>query len=69
MNIPTETELRKPIVGADFDRVPSLEKQLIMCELKGLTTKATLLRGTLRAIKITMAAEKAMQARRRYPAS
>jgi len=58
------TDLRKPIVRADFHNVPSLEAQLIMCELKGLTTKASLLRGTLRAIKITMEVENAQRARR-----
>jgi len=57
MSIPTEAELRKPIVRADFDRVPTLEKQLIICELKGLHTKADLLRGTIRAIKITLEVE------------
>ena len=57
VKIQTEAELRKPIVRADFDRVPALEKQLVMCQLKGLTTKVTLLRGTLNAIKITLEVE------------
>ena len=55
--MPSEAELRKPIVRNDFDRVDTLEQQLIMCELKGLTTKANLLRGILHAIKITLEVE------------
>lgn len=39
-------------IVADKTRVPALEKQLIMCELRGEPIKARLLRGALRAIKI-----------------
>jgi len=56
-NFLSDAELGKPIKRADFDRVSILEQQLIICELKGFHTKATLLRGILRAIKITLEVE------------
>ena len=45
----------------DAARIPALEQQLIMCQLKGQDTKAILVRGTLRAIKIRQQIEYAKE--------
>lgn len=39
-------------------QIDALEKQLIMCELQGRTTKAMLVRSTLRGMKIAEAVRK-----------
>jgi hypothetical protein len=44
------------VMSKDSDRAHALEAQLIMCELQGRTIKATLVRSTLRGMRI---AEKA----------
>ena len=41
-----------PYIATDAARVPALEQQLIMCKLTGKSTKAMMIRGSLRAIKI-----------------
>lgn len=45
----------------DAARVPALEQQLIMCELSGKSTKAMMIRGSLRAIKIRQQVEYAKE--------
>jgi len=53
VNIEKRDKLLK-IINAS--QVPTLEQQLIICELSGQHTKATLLRGTINAIKISQRA-------------
>ena len=40
------------------EQINALEKQLIMCELQGRTTKAMLVRSTLRGMKIAESVRK-----------